>query len=104
VPALTELVGTKDAGLHCRDSPPLDTEWRAMQRQHEDFDYISNSRAIRTQIGGALREQHDLAEPLSESLVGLMERLETRVRHDAALERKYAAVEEALESMINLAQ
>jgi hypothetical protein len=33
-----------------------------------------------------------------------MERLEIRVRHDAALERKYAAVEEALESMINLAQ
>jgi hypothetical protein len=33
--------------------------------------------------------------------VGLLERLETRIRHDAALERQYAAVEEALERMIN---
>jgi hypothetical protein len=73
-----------------------------MQQRHEDFGHISNSRAIRTQIGGALREQHDLAEPLSESLVGLLESLETRIRHDAALERRYAAVEEALESIINL--
>jgi hypothetical protein len=73
-----------------------------MQQQHEDLGYISASRSIRTQIGGALREQHDLAEPLSESLVGLLERLEARVRHDAARERQYAAVEEALESMVNL--
>jgi hypothetical protein len=41
--------------------------------------------------------------PLSESLVGLLERLETRVRHDVALEKQYTVVEEALESMINLA-
>jgi hypothetical protein len=88
-----------DAGLHYR-SPPLDTEWRAMQQRQRDFSY--NSRAIRTQIGGALREQHDLAEPLSESLVGLLARLEARVRHEAVLERQYAAVEEALENMVNL--
>jgi hypothetical protein len=74
-----------------------------MHQRHEDFAPISNSRAVRTQLGGALREQHKLTEPLSESLVGLLERLETRVRHDAALERQYAAVEEALESMVNLA-
>jgi hypothetical protein len=36
-----------------------------MQQPQEDFDYISNSRAIRMKIGGELREQHDLAEPLS---------------------------------------
>jgi hypothetical protein len=58
---------------------------------------------IPAQIGSALREQHDLAEPLCENLVGLLERLEIRVRHDAALERQYAAVEEALESLIKLA-
>jgi hypothetical protein len=75
-----------------------------MQQPQEDFDYISNCRAIRMKIGGEVREQHDLAEPLSESLVGLLERLEARVRHDAALERQYAVVEEALESMINLAR
>jgi hypothetical protein len=75
---------------------------RAMQQRHQDFRPISNSRAIRTQIGGALREQYDLEEPLSESLVGLLERLETRVRHDAALERQYAVVEEALENLVNL--
>jgi hypothetical protein len=74
-----------------------------MHQRHEDFAHISNSRAIRTQLGAALREQHELAEPLSESLVGLLERLETRVRHDAMLERQYAAVEEALERMVNLA-
>jgi hypothetical protein len=88
---------------HCLTSP-LDTEWRAIRQRHEDFAHISNSRAIRTHLGAALREQHDLAEPLSESLVGLLARLETRVWHDAALKRQYAAVKEALESMINLTE
>jgi hypothetical protein len=75
-----------------------------MQQRHEELAQISDSRAIRTQLGATLREQHDLAEPLSESLVGLLERLEVRVRHDAALERQCAAVEKALESMINLTE
>jgi hypothetical protein len=44
-----------------------------MHQRHEDFAPISNSRAVRTQLGGALREQHNLTEPLSESLVGLLE-------------------------------
>jgi hypothetical protein len=39
----------------------------------------------------------------SESLVGLLGRLETRVRHDAPLEKQYGAVEEALDSTISLA-
>jgi hypothetical protein len=39
----------------------------------------------------------------SEGLVGLLGRLGTRVRHDAALEKQYGAVEEALDSMISLA-
>jgi hypothetical protein len=73
-----------------------------MQQRHEQLAQISNSRAIRTQLGAALREQHDLTEPLSQSLVGLLERLETRIRNDSALDRQYAAVEAALKSMINL--
>jgi hypothetical protein len=75
-----------------------------MQQRHEELAQISDSRAIRTQLGAALREQHDLAEPLSESLVGLLARLETRVWHDAALKRQYAAAKEALVSMINLTE
>jgi hypothetical protein len=74
-----------------------------MQQRHEDFAHIPTSSAIRTQIGRALRKQYHLAEPLSESLLGLLEQLEIRVRHDVALERQYTGVEEALESMINLA-
>jgi hypothetical protein len=59
-------------------------------------------RAVRTKIGNELREQHDLTEPLPQSLLALLKQLERRVEVDDTGERLYAAVEESLEAMVRL--
>jgi hypothetical protein len=73
-----------------------------MTRFQDHLRYPRHSRAIRMKIGGELREQHDLTEPLPHSLLALLKRLDTHVENDATQERLYAAVEESLAAMAHL--
>ena len=58
-------------------------------------------RDIRKPVGDELREQHDLTEPLPQSLLALLKQLETRVEIE---ERLYAAVEQSLAAVAHLAR
>jgi hypothetical protein len=57
--------------------------------------------AIRAKLGEALRQQHDLMEPLPPGLVELLGRLEARAGvRDTNRERLYAAVDECVAAMV----
>jgi hypothetical protein len=88
-----------DAELYCR-SPPLDTEMtrHAAATERLQLQFPSYPNADRWGSTGTARPYGTVVrEPRR-----LVARLEARVRHDAVLERQYAAVEEALENIVNL--
>jgi hypothetical protein len=70
-----------------------------MQHQYADF-----RDAMRAGLGQALREQHDLTEPLPQSLVELLGQLNASVRARESNEgRLYAAVDECVAAMLRAA-
>jgi hypothetical protein len=70
-----------------------------MQLQQADF-----RDAMRAKLGQALREQHDLTEPLSQGLVELLGQLDASVRARESNEaRLYAAIDECVAAMVNAA-
>jgi hypothetical protein len=59
------------------------------------------SRAIRTKLGDALREQYDLMEPVPPSLVELLAQLSTSVRHrEARAAKLYARFDECVAALV----
>jgi hypothetical protein len=62
------------------------------------------SRAIRTKLGDALREQYDLLEPVPPSLVELLARLSASVRFRETTEAKlYAEIDECVAALVQAA-
>jgi hypothetical protein len=59
-------------------------------------------RDIRKPVGDELREQHDLTDPLPQSLLALLKQLDIRVENDATRERLFAAVERCIAAMAQL--
>jgi hypothetical protein len=79
-----------------------------MQQRHEDFSatpYSAGiSAAIRTKLGEALRQQHDLREPLTPPLVSLLGQLDARVlARETAMAKLYAEIDEAIATMVGAA-
>jgi hypothetical protein len=70
--------------------------------RHEDSRASRPFRAIGTQIGVSLRENYDLAEPPTQNLVDLLNRLDARVDRERTTSRLYAAVDEAIAALIDL--
>jgi hypothetical protein len=70
-------------------------------------DHLSDpaySRAIRTKLGDALREQYDLMEPVPPSLVELLTQLNARVRFRETTEAKlYAEIDECVAALVTAA-
>jgi hypothetical protein len=70
-------------------------------------DHLSDpaySRAIRTRLGDALREQYDLMEPVPPSLVELLTQLNARVRFRETTEAKlYAEIDECVAALVTAA-
>ena len=63
-----------------------------------------HSAAIRTKLGEALREQHDLSEPLAPALVELLGQLDARVlARETATAKLYVEVDEAIAAMVRAA-
>jgi hypothetical protein len=70
-----------------------------MHHQHADF-----RDAIRAKLGEALREQHDLTEPLPQGLVELLGQLYASVRARESTEaRLYAEIDKCIAAMVNAA-
>jgi hypothetical protein len=70
-----------------------------------DFRDSRNDGAIRAKLGQALREQHDLMEPLPPGLVELLGRLEAGAGvRETPRARLYAAVDECVAAMVCAAQ
>jgi hypothetical protein len=70
-----------------------------MQHQHADF-----RDAMRAKLGQALREQHDLTEPLPKGLVELLGQLDASVRaRNSTQARLYAEVDECVAAMVSAA-
>jgi hypothetical protein len=67
-------------------------------------DHLSDpaySRAIRTKLGDALREQYDLMKPVPPSLVELLTQLNARVRFRETTEAKlYAEIDECVAALV----
>ncbi len=73
-----------------------------MQRQ-PDRDGLYD-RAIRARLGEALRERHDLLEPLEPRLLELLAQLDTGVRlRETAKAKLYADVDECIAALVNAA-
>jgi len=72
--------------------------------RHENFRARRPFRAVGTKIGVALREQFDLAEPPPQRLVDLLNQLDARVDRERTTARLYAAVDEAIAAVIELAR
>lgn len=69
-----------------------------------DFRDSRNDGAIRAKLGQALREQHDLMEPLPAGLVELLGRLEAGAGvRETPRARLYAAVDECVAAMVEAA-
>jgi hypothetical protein len=70
-----------------------------MQQQHADF-----RDAMRAKLGQALRERHDLTEPLPQGLVELLGQLDSSVRARELTEaRFYAEIDECVAAMVRVA-
>jgi AcrR family transcriptional regulator len=69
-----------------------------MQQQHADF-----REAMRAKLGQALREQHDLTEPLPRGLVELLGQLDASVRARDTEARFYAEIDECVATMVRVA-
>jgi hypothetical protein len=73
-----------------------------MQRQH-DRD-CRHDGAIRARLGEALRERHDLLEPLEPRLLELLAQLDTNVRlRETAKGKLYAEVDECIAALLHAA-
>jgi hypothetical protein len=73
-----------------------------MQRQ-SDRDGLYDG-AIRARLGEALRERHDLLEPLEPRLLELLAQLDTSVRlRETAKAKLYADVDECIAALVNAA-
>lgn len=90
--------------------PAPRNEWRMKQRQDgagpstSDFRDSRNDGAIRAKLGQALREQHDLMEPLPAGLVELLGRLEAGAGvRETPRARLCAAVDECVAAMVEAA-
>jgi hypothetical protein len=79
----------------------------AMKHRHADFrdsPFDGDALAIRTKLGQALREQYNLAEPLPQSLVELLSKLDIGACvRDVTRERLYAEVDECVAAMVHAA-
>jgi hypothetical protein len=74
-----------------------------MKHRHDDFTQ-SQFRAIRTRLGEALREQHDLMESTPKGLVELLRRLEMRESgREISEARLYAEVDACVAEMVRAA-
>lgn len=74
-----------------------------MKHRHDDFTQ-SQFRAIRTRLGEALREQHDLMESTPKGLVELLRRLEIRESgREISEARLYAEVDACVAEMVRAA-
>jgi hypothetical protein len=74
-----------------------------MKHQHDDF-RASQFKAIRTGLGGALREQYDLTEPPPQSLIDLLRKLEIReCAREITEGRLYAEFDECVAAMVQAA-
>jgi hypothetical protein len=81
----------------------------AMQQQHDgvgpstsDFRDSRYDGAIRAKLGEALREKHDLMEPLAPRLLELLARLDTGIYVRETVEAKlYAKLDECVAAMVN---
>jgi hypothetical protein len=75
-----------------------------IMEQHDDFKERPYFVAVRAKLGEALREQHDLMEPLPQGLVELLARLETSVRiGEVTRERLFAEIDECIAAMVHAA-
>ncbi len=73
-----------------------------MPRQHDrDGRYDG---AIRARLGEALRERHDLVEPLEPRLLELLAQLDTNFRlRETAKAKLYAEVDECIAALVHAA-
>jgi hypothetical protein len=55
-------------------------------------------------IGAALRDQYDLTEPPPQSLVDLLNQLDARIDRERTKARLYAAVDDAVTAVIDVAK
>jgi hypothetical protein len=78
--------------------------WDGAGQTTSDFRESRYDGAVRAKLGKALREQHDLMEPLPPGLVELLGRLEAGAGvRETARARLYAAVDECVAAMVEAA-
>ena len=73
-----------------------------MQQRHKEFREPQYFGTVRAKLGQALREQHDLMEPLAPGLLELLGQLETAADTREAA-RLYGEVDEAVAAIIRAA-
>jgi hypothetical protein len=72
--------------------------------QHDDFKERPYFVAVRAKLGEALRERHDLMEPLAPGLLELLAQLDTSIRVRQTTEAKlYAEIDECVAAMVGAA-
>jgi hypothetical protein len=73
----------------------------AVMEQHDDFKERPYFVAVRAKLGEALRERHDLMEPLAPGLLELLAQLDTSIHVRQKTEAKlYAEIDECVSAMV----
>ena len=76
----------------------------AFMEQHDDFRERPYFVAVRAKLGEALREKHDLMEPLAPGLLELLAQLDTSIYVRQISEAKlYAEIDDCVAAMVRAA-
>jgi hypothetical protein len=75
-----------------------------MQQRYNEFREPQYFGTVRAKLGQAMREQHDLMEPLAPGLLELLGRLETAAdARETARARLYGEIDEAVAAIVRTA-